>query len=119
MAKQEKATLGGGCFWCLEAVYLEMEGVLSVESGYMGGHVPDPSYRDVCGGDTGHAEVVQVTFDPDVTSYGEVLEVFFEVEVSADGGVAPTTTSTSSPFKTPRSARFRRSSASEFRRYSS
>jgi len=74
---KETATLGGGCFWCLEAVYDEMEGVESVESGYMGGSVENPSYRAVCTGKTGHIEVVQVTFDPAVTSYREILEVFF------------------------------------------
>ena len=79
MATQEIATLGGGCFWCLEAVYNEMEGVLKVESGYMGGILPDPSYEAVCTGKTGHVEVVQVTFDPGVTSYAEILEVFFGV----------------------------------------
>jgi peptide-methionine (S)-S-oxide reductase len=79
MAQQEIATLGGGCFWCLEAVYDEMEGVLSVESGYMGGHVKSPTYRAVCTGTTGHIEVVQVTFDPSVTSYREILEVFFAI----------------------------------------
>src|SRR5437660_1672708 len=79
MAQQEIATLGGGCFWCLEAVYDEMRGVLSVESGYMGGHVANPTYRAVCGGATGHAEVVQVTFDPAVTTYREILEVFFGI----------------------------------------
>jgi peptide-methionine (S)-S-oxide reductase len=73
----ETATLGGGCFWCLEAVYDEMEGVISVESGYMGGHLADPDYHAVCTGKTGHVEVVQVTFDPEVTSYLEILEVFF------------------------------------------
>jgi peptide-methionine (S)-S-oxide reductase len=77
MAQQEIATLGGGCFWCLEAVYDEMQGVLSVESGYMGGHVPNPTYKAVCTGTSGHIEVVQVTFDPAVTSYREILEVFF------------------------------------------
>lgn len=77
MATQETATLGGGCFWCLEAVFDEMEGVLSVESGYMGGSQPNPSYRDVCTGRTGHAEVVQLTFDPEVTAYRDILEVFF------------------------------------------
>src|ERR1700756_750027 len=77
MSTQEVATLGGGCFWCLEAVYDEMEGVLSVESGYMGGHVRNPTYRAVCTGTTGHVEVVQVTFDPAVSSYREILEVFF------------------------------------------
>jgi peptide-methionine (S)-S-oxide reductase len=77
MASQEIATLGGGCFWCLEAVYQEMEGVLSVQSGYMGGTMPNPDYRSVCTGTNGHIEVVQVTFDPSVTSYREILEVFF------------------------------------------
>ena len=79
MTQQEIATLGGGCFWCLEAVYDEMEGVLSVESGYMGGHVANPTYRAVCTGTTGHVEVVQVAFDPSVTSYREILEVFFAI----------------------------------------
>ena len=79
MAKSETAVLGGGCFWCLEAVYVQMQGVLSVESGYMGGKTNDPTYRDVCGGATGHAEVVQVTFDPSVTSYRDILEVFFAI----------------------------------------
>jgi peptide-methionine (S)-S-oxide reductase len=77
MDSSETATLGGGCFWCLEAVYDEMLGVLSVESGYMGGHLANPDYRAVCTGKTGHVEVVQVTFDPAVTSYREILEVFF------------------------------------------
>ncbi|MEI9975575.1 MAG: peptide-methionine (S)-S-oxide reductase MsrA [Ignavibacteriota bacterium] len=79
MATSEIATLGGGCFWCLEAVYDQMEGVLSVESGYMGGHVPNPDYRTVCAGNSGHVEVVQVTFDPEVTPYREILEVFFAI----------------------------------------
>jgi peptide-methionine (S)-S-oxide reductase len=79
MPKSETATLGGGCFWCLEAVYDEMKGVISVESGYMGGHAENPSYRLVCTGMTGHVEVVQVTFDPEVTSYRELLEVFFAI----------------------------------------
>jgi peptide-methionine (S)-S-oxide reductase len=79
MANAETATLGGGCFWCLEAVYDEMEGVLSVESGYMGGRKANPSYREVCTGTSGHVEVVQVTFDPDVTSFREILEVFFAI----------------------------------------
>jgi peptide-methionine (S)-S-oxide reductase len=71
------ATLGGGCFWCLEAVFEPLRGVVKVESGYSGGDVPEPSYRQVCSGATGHAEVVQVTFDPAALSYREVLEVFF------------------------------------------
>jgi peptide-methionine (S)-S-oxide reductase len=75
----EVATLGGGCFWCLEAVYDDIEGVERVESGYAGGHVPQPSYRQVCGGDTGHAEVVQVTYDPARVSYRDLLEVFFAI----------------------------------------
>ena len=72
-------TLGGGCFWCLEAVYVEMEGVSHVASGYMGGHVENPGYRAVCTGSTGHIEVVQVTYDPAVTSTREILEVFFAI----------------------------------------
>jgi len=76
---QETITLGGGCFWCLEAVFDEMDGVLSVESGYMGGKVPDPTYQQVCTGKTGHAEVVQVTFDPSVTTLREILDVFFAI----------------------------------------
>jgi peptide-methionine (S)-S-oxide reductase len=76
---QQTATLGGGCFWCLEAVYQEMEGVFSVESGYMGGHTPNPTYRDVCSGTSGHIEVVQVKFDSNVTLYREILEVFFAI----------------------------------------
>jgi peptide-methionine (S)-S-oxide reductase len=75
----ETATLGGGCFWCLEAVYLGMDGVESVVSGYMGGHVPNPSYEQVCTGRTGHAEVVQVRFDPAITSYREILDVLFAI----------------------------------------
>lgn len=77
MSQSEVAVLGGGCFWCLEAVYQQMEGVLSVVSGYMGGRRPDPTYQQVCSGRTGHIEVVQVTFDPSVTSFREILEVFF------------------------------------------
>ncbi len=79
MAANEIATLGGGCFWCLEAVYDRMEGVLSVESGYMGGHLPNPSYTAVCSGTTGHVEVVRVTFDPGVVGFREILEVFFSI----------------------------------------
>ena len=75
----ELATLGGGCFWCLEAVYLELKGVQAVKSGYAGGHLPNPTYEQVCGKQTGHAEVVQVTFDPSVITYGELLDVFFTI----------------------------------------
>ncbi len=74
---RENATLAGGCFWCLEAVFEQLRGVEKVESGYCGGHVPNATYKQVCSGATGHAEVVQVTFDPDAVSFREVLEVFF------------------------------------------
>jgi peptide-methionine (S)-S-oxide reductase len=77
MTQLELATLGGGCFWCLEAVFEGLKGVERVVSGYAGGRLADPSYQQVCTGTTGHAEVVQVTFDPAVISYREVLEVFF------------------------------------------
>ena len=76
---QEIATLGGGCFWCLEAVFHELEGVLSVESGYGGGGLANPTYQQVCSGTTGHAEVVRVTFDPGVVSYHDLLEIFFTI----------------------------------------
>lgn len=75
----QTATLAGGCFWCLEAVYDEIKGIHSVESGYAGGHVDNPTYRAVCNGDTGHAEVVQVHFDPNVVSYRDLLNVFFAI----------------------------------------
>ena len=78
-AAKEVATLAGGCFWCLEAVYDRLDGVESVESGYMGGQTPKPTYAEVCDGNTGHAEVVQVTFDPKVLSYRDLLEVFFVI----------------------------------------
>ncbi len=74
-----KATLGGGCFWCLEAVYLRVKGVDTVRSGYAGGHVDAPTYRAVCTGTTGHAEVVQVDFDPEVVSFREILQIFFTI----------------------------------------
>ena len=79
MATHELATLGGGCFWCLEAAYQEVRGVSSAVSGYAGGHVVNPTYRQVCDGNTGHAEVVQVNFDPNTTSYREILEIFFGI----------------------------------------
>jgi len=75
----ETATLGGGCFWCLEAVYADMDGILSVQSGYSGGHVRNPSYRQVCEGGTGHAEVVQVVFDAARIPYEEILRIFFTI----------------------------------------
>lgn len=75
----ESATLGGGCFWCLEAVYQELKGVRHVENGYAGGHVPNPTYEDVCNGTTGHAEVVRIEFDRQAISYREILEIFFTI----------------------------------------
>src|SRR5438270_10929269 len=79
MAKHETATLAGGCFWCLEAAFQQLKGVEQVQSGYAGGHVPNPSYENVCTGTTGHAEVVQITFDPAVVSFDELLHVFFTI----------------------------------------
>ncbi|MDP9108216.1 MAG: peptide-methionine (S)-S-oxide reductase MsrA [Pseudomonadota bacterium] len=76
---EEIATLGGGCFWCTEAVYQDLIGVSAVESGYTGGHVANPTYEAVCAGTTGHAEVVQVHFDPAQISYRELLEIFFTI----------------------------------------
>jgi peptide-methionine (S)-S-oxide reductase len=77
--RRETATLAGGCFWCLEAVFLDLRGVERAEPGYAGGRTPRPTYELVCGGGTGHAEVVQITFDPDVLSYRDLLEVFFTI----------------------------------------
>jgi len=79
MAETKKATLGGGCFWCLEAVYENVKGVKDVVSGYAGGHTENPDYRSVCSGQTGHAEVVQITYDPDQISYKELLEIFWHI----------------------------------------
>jgi peptide-methionine (S)-S-oxide reductase len=77
-SRSEKATLGGGCFWCLEAVYDQIDGVTSVTSGYAGGAQPNPTYEQVCSGRTGHAEVVQVSFDPDRIRYEDILEIFWK-----------------------------------------
>jgi peptide-methionine (S)-S-oxide reductase len=76
---RELATLGGGCFWCLEAVFKDLKGVESVVSGYAGGELPNPTYEQVCGGRTGHAEVVQIAFDPQVVTYRDLLDVFFTI----------------------------------------
>jgi peptide-methionine (S)-S-oxide reductase len=78
-SSQEVATLGGGCFWCLEAVFEQLRGVDRVESGFAGGTVPNPTYKQVCTGTTGHAEVVQIAFDPAVISYRDILDVFFAI----------------------------------------
>lgn len=75
----EIATLGGGCFWCTEAVYQELQGVEKIESGYSGGELINPSYEQICEGDTGHAEVVRLHFDPAIVSYREILEIFFTI----------------------------------------
>ena len=76
---KELATFGAGCFWCVEAVFLSLKGVISVQSGYSGGYTENPTYKEVCTGNTGHAEVVQIEFDPAVISYAELLEVFWQV----------------------------------------
>jgi peptide-methionine (S)-S-oxide reductase len=79
MQTEQTAIFGGGCFWCIEAVFSRLEGVTSVESGYMGGHVDKPTYRQVCGGDTGHVEVVRIKYDPSLIRYRDLLDVFFSV----------------------------------------
>ncbi|NGZ12082.1 MAG: peptide-methionine (S)-S-oxide reductase MsrA [Nitrospira sp. LK70] len=79
LSEKEVATLAGGCFWCLEAVYDQVRGVESVESGYVGGTLDNPTYEAVCGGQTGHAEAVRITFDPRIISYKELLEIFFSI----------------------------------------
>jgi peptide-methionine (S)-S-oxide reductase len=76
-SNREIATLAGGCFWCFEAVFRQLKGVDKAVSGYIGGHVDNPTYKQVCGGDTGHAEAVQITFDPALITFGDLLEVFF------------------------------------------
>jgi peptide-methionine (S)-S-oxide reductase len=75
----EIAVVAGGCFWCTEAVFLDVVGVKSIESGYTGGHAANPTYKQVCGGDTGHAEAIRITFDPDEISYDELLDIFFAI----------------------------------------
>ena len=75
----EMATLGGGCFWCLEAIYDQLKGVKDVVSGYSGGHLEEPSYKAVCSGTTGHAEVVLISFDPEVVSFKDLLDIFFTI----------------------------------------
>ena len=79
MSRKDSTTLGGGCFWCLEAVFEMVSGVSRIKSGYTGGHVTDPSYRQVCDGSTGHAEVVQIDFNADIITFRELLEIFFVV----------------------------------------
>jgi peptide-methionine (S)-S-oxide reductase len=79
MSTTQTTTLAGGCFWCLEAVFDDLQGVLSVESGYAGGQTPNPTYQDVCTGTTGHAEVVRIEFDPDLLPFNDLLRVFFSI----------------------------------------
>ena len=79
--RTEQTTLGGGCFWCLDAAFAQLRGVERVVSGYIGGHLPNPKYEHVCSGRTGHAEVVQITFDPDAISFDDLLDVFFAIHV--------------------------------------
>ncbi|MCZ8155996.1 MAG: peptide-methionine (S)-S-oxide reductase MsrA [Leptospira sp.] len=74
---QEIATLGGGCFWCVEAVFVRIPGVISISSGYAGGHTTSPTYKDICTGNTGHAEVIQITFDTNLVSYSQILDIFW------------------------------------------
>lgn len=76
--KTEKATFGGGCFWCTHAIFQRLDGVVSVSSGYAGGHTENPTYQDVCNGNTGHAEVIQVEYEPDKVSYGELIDLFWD-----------------------------------------
>ena len=76
---QEISTLGGGCFWCIESIYIKLKGVISVESGYTGGTLTNPTYEDICSGTTGHAEVVQIIFAPSVTTFEEILQIFFSI----------------------------------------
>jgi len=79
MANEQTAIFGGGCFWCIEAIFQRLTGVSHVESGYMGGHIDNPTYRQVCNGDTGHVEIVKITFDPAQISFRDLLDVFFAV----------------------------------------
>lgn len=78
-SKIEFATLGGGCFWCIDPIYRQLKGVLAVTSGYMGGHLENPRYKEVCYGNTGHAEVIQISFDPEIISYETILQVFWSI----------------------------------------
>jgi len=114
----ELATLAGGCFWCLEAVYLEIRGVNRVVSGYAGGARPSPTYEQVCGGATGHAEVVQVTFDPSVVSYRDLLDVFFTIHdpttLNRQGNDSGTQYRSAIFFHSPEQERVARATIAEF-----
>ncbi len=112
MSNIQSITLGGGCFWCTEAVYENVEGVTAVESGYSNGHVMNPSYEQVCGGDTGHNEVVKVSFDADSISLADVLEIFFHVHdpttLNRQGNDAGTQYRSGIYFETPEQERVAR-----------
>jgi peptide-methionine (S)-S-oxide reductase len=117
-AVTERATLAGGCFWCLEAVYLELKGVTGVQSGYAGGKRPNPTYEQVCSGATGHAEVVQVSYDPELVSYKELLDVFFAIHdpttLNQQGGDVGTQYRSAVFFETPEQARLAKETIAEF-----
>ena len=117
-SRSEAATLGGGCFWCLEAVYLELRGVTKVVSGYAGGRRPNPTYEQVCAGTTGHAEVVQVTFDPAEVSYRDLLDVFFTVHdpttLNRQGNDSGTQYRSAIFFHAPEQERVARATIAEF-----
>jgi peptide-methionine (S)-S-oxide reductase len=113
----EHATLAGGCFWCLEAVYRELKGVSAVQSGYAGGTRPNPTYEQVCGGSTGHAEVVRITYDPGVVSYREFLDLFFTIHdpttLNSQGGDKGTQYRSAIFFESPEQERIARETISE------
>ncbi len=114
----ERATLAGGCFWCLEAVFLEMKGVTAVNSGYAGGKRPNPTYAQVCTGVTGHAEVVQITFDPEIVSFRDLLDVFFTIHdpttLNRQGGDSGTQYRSAVFYETPEQERLARATIADF-----
>ncbi len=118
MSATERASLAGGCFWCLEAVYLELKGVTGVQSGYAGGKRPNPSYEQVCSGATGHAEVVQVSFDPEIVTFKELLDVFFTIHdpttLNRQGGDVGTQYRSAVFYETPEQERLARETIAEF-----
>ena len=117
-APTEVATLAGGCFWCLEAVYLELRGVQKVVSGYSGGRRPNPTYEQVCTGTTGHAEVVQITFEPSVISYRDLLDVFFTIHdpttLNRQGGDSGTQYRSAIYFHSPEQEQVARETITDF-----
>jgi peptide-methionine (S)-S-oxide reductase len=114
----ETASLAGGCFWCLEAVYLELKGVTGVQSGYAGGKRPNPTYEQVCGGATGYAEVVQVSYDPEIVSFKELLDIFFTIHdpttLNRQGGDKGTQYRSAVFFNSPEQERITRETIAEF-----